>query len=49
VLSNLKADSGILVTVSVLLDALLDFHKPLPKGAIEWTDIDSLKQAVGAK
>lgn len=49
VLSNLKADSAILTTVSQLLDALIDFTKPLPPGAIEWANIDVLKQAVEGK
>jgi hypothetical protein len=38
-----------MVAVSSLLDALLDFTKPLPAGAAEWKSIDNLKQAVDAK
>lgn len=49
VLSSLKADSAILVAVSQLLDALLDFAKPLPPGALEWANIDVLKLAVDMK
>jgi putative ATP-dependent endonuclease of OLD family len=48
-LSSLKADSAILVTVSELLDALLDFAKPLPLGALEWANIDALTRAVDGK
>lgn len=43
VLSSLKADSAILATVSRLLDALLDFEKPLPPGAVSWGTLDELK------
>jgi putative ATP-dependent endonuclease of the OLD family len=49
VLSSLRANSAILVTVSDLLDALLDFTKPLPPGAVEWESIDILAQAVDVK
>ncbi len=49
VLRTLKADSSILVEVSTLLDALLDFKKSLPAGATEWKSTDDLKQAVSAK
>lgn len=49
VLSTLKADSAILVTVSSLLDALLDFTKPIPAGAVEWENTDDLKRAVEGK
>ena len=49
VLSSLKADSAILLTVFDLLDALLDFTKPLPPGAVGWATIDGLKQAVNGK
>lgn len=48
-LSRLKADSAILVTVSELLDALLDFTKALPSGADTWSSIDELKHAVDGK
>ena len=46
VLCNLKADSAILLTMSQLLDALIDFAKPLPQGAVEWSNIEVLKQEV---
>jgi len=49
VLSKLKADSTIMVTMTGLLDALRDFTKPLPPGAAEWSDIDRLKQMVEGK
>ncbi|HNT26541.1 MAG TPA: AAA family ATPase [bacterium] len=46
VLSSLKADSAILMTVSELLDALLDFDKPLPHGAVSWKNLDELKASL---
>ncbi len=49
VLRGLKANSAILVTVSELLDALLDFKKPLPPGAVEWASTTVLKQALDVK
>jgi putative ATP-dependent endonuclease of OLD family len=49
VLSSLKADSSILVTVSDLLDAMLDFTKPVPPSAFEWGNIDFLKNVVDGK
>jgi putative ATP-dependent endonuclease of OLD family len=49
VLSSLKSDSAILATVTDLFDALLDFTRPLPQGAIGWASIDDLKQAIQGK
>lgn len=49
VLNKLNAESAIMITVSNLLDALIDFDKPLPSGAVEWKNIEALKQAVDAK
>lgn len=49
VLSSLKADSTIFKTVALLLDALMDFTKPVPPGAVQWASIDLLKQAVEKK
>jgi putative ATP-dependent endonuclease of OLD family len=43
VLSNLKADSTIAVIITQLLDALIDFQKPVPQGAVPWTNIDELR------
>ncbi len=43
VLSNLKADSMIAVIITQLLDALIDFQKPVPQGAVPWTSIDELR------
>lgn len=43
VLCNLKSDSAILKTISDLLDALIDFTKPFPEGAMQWTSVDLLK------
>jgi putative ATP-dependent endonuclease of OLD family len=49
VLSSLKADSAILMTVALLLDALIDFTKAVPLGAVQWASIDLLKQNVQKK
>lgn len=49
VLSSLKADSAILKIVSELLNALLDFEKPLPPGAFLWETLDELKAILEGK
>ncbi len=49
VLNSLKADSAIVTTISNLLDALIDFKKAVPSGAMQWTSIDHLKQEVDKK
>lgn len=49
ILSKLKAESAIMTIVLQLLDALIDFKKPLPPGAVEWKSIEDLKQAINAK
>jgi putative ATP-dependent endonuclease of OLD family len=49
VLCCIEADSVILATICGLLDGLLDFTKPVPPGALEWTSIDVLKAAVDGK
>lgn len=49
VLRSLKADSAILATISGLLDALLDFEKPLPPGAVSWRTLDELKATLKDK
>lgn len=36
-------------TIKQLLDALIDFSKPLPSGAIEWKNIDELESRVNKK
>lgn len=46
VLDNLKADSKIVVTITQLLDALIDFVKPVPLGAVQWASVDALKGEV---
>ena len=46
VLDNLKADSKIAVTITQLLDALIDFVKPVPLGAVQWASVDALKGEV---
>ncbi|HYF80669.1 MAG TPA: AAA family ATPase [Symbiobacteriaceae bacterium] len=42
VLSNLKADSSTTHTITQLLDALMDFSKPVPTGAVEWVSLEDL-------
>jgi putative ATP-dependent endonuclease of OLD family len=46
VLCSIRTDSAVMVTISELLDALLDFARPVPAGALEWASIDGLKLAV---
>jgi putative ATP-dependent endonuclease of OLD family len=46
VLSNLRTDSTIAVITTQLLDALIDFQKPVPRGAIQWANMDELKGEV---
>jgi putative ATP-dependent endonuclease of OLD family len=47
-LTRIKSDSGVKNTIEQLLDALVDFTKPLPQGAMQWDNIDNLKKAVDA-
>lgn len=47
-LSQIKANSDTSKTITKLLDALIDFTKPLPTSALEWSEIDKLEQAVTA-
>jgi putative ATP-dependent endonuclease of OLD family len=49
VLGSLKADSEVFTRISQLLDALIDFAKPVPSGAMQWTSIDLLRQEVEKK
>lgn len=49
VLNSLKADSAIVARITQLLDALIDFTKPVPPGAMQWTNINLLKQEVENK
>lgn len=49
VLCSISTNSLMLATVSKLIDALLDFSKTVPSGAIEWANIDVLKAAVDGK
>jgi len=46
VLANLRSRPDVLVIISDLLDSLIDFAKPVPNGACQWTSIDLLKQKV---
>jgi putative ATP-dependent endonuclease of OLD family len=47
-LSSLKKDSAIVAKIASLLEALTDFGKPVPDGAMEWTTIEQLTAAVEA-
>jgi putative ATP-dependent endonuclease of the OLD family len=49
VLSSLKRDSEVVSRIAQLLDALIDFTKPCPPGAMEWTNVDQLMQALEKK
>lgn len=49
VLSALKADSETVKRIVQLLDSLIDFTKPVPPGAVHWTNIDQLKQEIEKK
>lgn len=44
VLANLKADSKTSITITQLLEALIDFDKPVPLGAVQWTSVDALRK-----
>lgn len=46
VLCNLRSNSGAMVKIRQLLDALLDFGRPLPAGAVQWEDIEALRAVV---
>ncbi len=46
VLNNLKKDSASLAVVKNLFDALIDFTNEVPQGAVAWSKIDELEQAV---
>lgn len=45
-LRRLREDDGSLGVVSSLLEALIDFEKPMPKGALNWSDLEALGAAV---
>lgn len=45
-LNSLRTDTDAVKKIRELLDALIDFTKPLPKGAIDWNDIDTLSGEV---
>lgn len=45
-LMKIKSDDSVKSTVEQLLDALVDFEKSLPNGAVQWDNIDSLKKIV---
>ncbi|MCX6828350.1 MAG: AAA family ATPase [candidate division Zixibacteria bacterium] len=46
VLCSLKGDSAVVSRIAALLDALIDFTKPIPPGAVQWTSVDQLRQEV---
>lgn len=46
VLCSLKRESSTVVRIANLLDALIDFTKPIPTGALQWTSLDQLRQTV---
>lgn len=46
--TSLRSDSKALATVAALLDGLIDSTRPLPNGAVEWTDMDAIAKAVAA-
>lgn len=48
-LAKIKSDSGIREIIERLLDALLDFTKPLPNNALAWKTLEELQQAVNGK
>lgn len=41
--AHLKSDSDACDRIASLLDALIDFEKPLPEGAFEWSDLTTLE------
>ncbi len=43
-LTVLRSEGEALARVSSLLSALVDFERPLPKGAAEWKSLDELEQ-----
>jgi putative ATP-dependent endonuclease of OLD family len=40
---HLKTNKDARTKVAALLDALLDFNKPLPAGAVDWNNIATLE------
>lgn len=46
VLTSLKGDSVVVSTIAQLLDALIDFAKPVPAGAVQWTSVNHLLHEV---
>jgi len=47
-LQKLQTGSHTIAKISQLLDGLLDFSLPLPAGALEWTSVQQLEDAVKA-
>ncbi len=43
---HLKSNAEPCKKIAALLDALTDFSKPLPKGAVEWNNLEALKKHV---
>jgi putative ATP-dependent endonuclease of the OLD family len=44
--SRLREDPEVSAKIEQLLDALISFDKEVPVGAVEWTDIDTLRKQV---
>jgi putative ATP-dependent endonuclease of OLD family len=49
ILCSLREDSKVVLVIAQLLDALIDFTKPVPTGAVQWTSIDHLRLKVEEK
>ena len=49
VLCSLKENSAVVSRIAQLLAALIDFTKPVPPGAMQWTSVDQLRQEVEKK
>jgi putative ATP-dependent endonuclease of OLD family len=46
--AHLRNDNDAADRVAALLDAMIDFNKPLPKGAFEWSDLATLEAQLQA-
>lgn len=47
-LRRVREDEAALGVLSSLLEALIDFEKPVPSGAVQWSDLGSLEVAVNS-
>jgi putative ATP-dependent endonuclease of OLD family len=48
-LRRIRTDEAALGIVSALLESLVDFDKPVPKGALQWADLETLAAAVNGQ